>query len=70
MLVHLPALLAQALVPSLYPLRVAMFDPLTQVGLLAPQCSATQRSRGSGSDMQKLQDMQQLLVFVTSCVHS
>lgn len=30
-IVHLPALLARALVPSLYPLRLAMFDPLTQI---------------------------------------
>jgi len=30
-LVHIPALLAKALIPSLYPLRLALFDPLTQV---------------------------------------
>lgn len=30
-LVHIPALLARQLIPSLYPLRVALFDPLTQV---------------------------------------
>lgn len=31
MLVHIPALLAKALIPSLYPLKLALFDPLTQV---------------------------------------
>lgn len=30
-LVHFPALIAKSLVPSLYPLRLALFDPLTQV---------------------------------------
>jgi hypothetical protein len=30
-LVHLPALLARAVLPSLLPLRVALFDPLTQI---------------------------------------
>eukprot|EP00775_Hariotina_reticulata_P005539 gene5539-5775_t len=30
-LVHLPALLARAVVPSLLPLRVALFDPLPQI---------------------------------------
>lgn len=33
-LVHIPALIAKALIPSLYPLRLALFDPLTQVGCL------------------------------------
>jgi hypothetical protein len=31
-LVHFPALIAKSLLPSLYPLRLALFDPLTQVG--------------------------------------
>jgi hypothetical protein len=30
-LVHIPALVATALIPSLYPLRLALFDPLNQV---------------------------------------
>ena len=29
-LVHIPALIAKKLLPSLYPLRLALFDPLTQ----------------------------------------
>lgn len=32
-LVHFPALIAKSLVPSIYPLRLALFDPLTQVGM-------------------------------------
>ncbi|KAF6256292.1 hypothetical protein COO60DRAFT_1702419 [Scenedesmus sp. NREL 46B-D3] len=64
-LVHLPALLAQALVPSLYPLRVAMFDPLTQIPadmlllhIFIPFTVEHVRVKGANSQSQQQQQQQ------------